>query len=71
MDTTEHLRALGEETLYMENIYLNLKIEKALAGDKFDKESLLSSAESLWKEIDNEYYNFLNFLLNNHKQVAW
>jgi hypothetical protein len=62
MDTTEHLRALGEETLKMETIYLDLKIEKELCGDKFEKTSLLNEAEALWKEINAEYHGFLHFL---------
>lgn len=70
METTEHLQKLGEETLYLETIYLNLKIEKALQGDEFSKDELLAEAESLWKEIDTEYFDFLTFLQNNHKDAA-
>ena len=70
MDTTKHLQTLGEETLYLENIYLDLKIEKALQGDDFTKENLLREAEALWKEIDAEYFEFLTFLQNNHKDAA-
>lgn len=70
MNTTEHLRQLGEETLYMETIYLNLKIEKALRGDDFTRHALLKEAETLWKDIDAEYYNFLSFLQNNHSHAA-
>lgn len=70
METTEHLQKLGEETLYLETIYLNLKIEKALLGDEFTKDELLAEAESLWKEIDTEYFDFLTFLQNNHKDAA-
>ena len=65
MDTTEHLRALGEETLYMEGIYLDLKIEKELCGDNFQKNSLLNEAEALWREIDAEYHGFLRSLQNS------
>jgi DNA-binding GntR family transcriptional regulator len=70
MDTTEHLRLLGEETLYIETVYLNLKIEKALKGDDFTRDNLLEEAEALWKEIDSEYYSFLTFLQNNNKYAA-
>ena len=70
MDTTEHLRLLGEETLYIETVYLNLKIEKALKGDDFTRDNLLEEAEALWKEIDSEYYSFLTFLQNNNKDAA-
>ncbi|HEX8377238.1 MAG TPA: hypothetical protein VF602_05425 [Pedobacter sp.] len=67
MDATDHLRALGEETLNIETIYLDLKIEKELSGDTFHKDSLLNEAEALWKEIDAEYHAFLHFLQSGIK----
>ncbi|MBC8054626.1 MAG: hypothetical protein H7Y13_16325 [Sphingobacteriaceae bacterium] len=70
METTEHLRLLGEETLYIETIYLDLKIAKALQGDDFEREDLLNEAEALWKAIDAEYFSFLTFLHNNNKHAA-
>jgi hypothetical protein len=70
MDTTDILKALGQETLYIETIYLNLKIERALKGDEFTREHLFQEAEHLWREIDTEYYSFLNYLQNNHQQAA-
>jgi len=62
MNTTLHLQALGAETLYMESLYLNLKIEKALEGENFLRENLLAEAEALWKDINKEYHLFLDFL---------
>ena len=70
MDTTEHLRALGEETLYIETIYLSLKIEKALRAENFNREHLLKEAEYLWKSVNTEYHSFLNFLQTHHTQAA-
>ncbi|MBC7914467.1 MAG: hypothetical protein H7Y07_10135 [Pyrinomonadaceae bacterium] len=70
MKNTEHLQALGQETLYIESIYLDLKIEEALAGNDFGKSDLLLEAEKLWKDINAEYYNFLNFLQNNNLVAA-
>lgn len=62
METTQHLQALGEEALTIESLYLNLKIEKALSGENFLHENLLAEAEILWKEINSEYYSFLDFV---------
>ena len=70
MDTTQHLALLGEETINAEMLYLSLKVEKALAGENFMREQLLSEAESLWKEIDNEYHTFLSFLQTSSGAAA-
>jgi hypothetical protein len=70
MDNTSLLKVLGEETLYLENIYLNLKIEKALEGDNFSRENLLDEAENLWRQAETEYRGFLQYLLDHHIQAA-
>ena len=70
MITTEHLQALGKEALYIETVYLNLKIEKALKGDDFTREAFLAEAECLWHEINTEYHGFLNYLQTSHPHAA-
>ena len=70
MDNTELLKVLGEETLYLENIYLNLKIEKALEGEAFERDALLYEAESLWRQAETEYRGFMKFLLDQNNQAA-
>lgn len=70
MDSTEHLKALGEEALYIEMLYLNLKIEKALMGVRFRKQRLLCEAEKLWRDINTEYYSFLSYLQQKSKRAA-
>lgn len=62
METIQHLAALGKEILSVEEIYLDLKIEKTLNGEEFDKELELAEAENLWKEINQEYLTFINYL---------
>ena len=69
MDATKHLLALGEEAILIECIYLQLKIEKALSGEDFAREVELTEAESLWKGITHEYYDFLS-LLQDHRIAA-
>lgn len=62
MEALKHLKRLGDEAIKMESLYLELKIKKALAGDGFSGEHLLTEAESLWKDIREEYYGFLDYL---------
>ena len=47
MDISSHLQTLGKGTLLLENIDLNLKIEKALMGKEFVKIDLLCEVEGL------------------------
>ena len=70
METIQHLAALGKEILSVEEIYLDLKIEKALSGEEFDKEPELAEAEVLWKEINQEYVTFIDYLQNNKRTAA-
>lgn len=70
MEAIQHLKRLGDEAINMESIYLSLKIEKALKGTYFKRESLLAQAEYLWKEIRSEYYNFLDFLQKRSDKAA-
>jgi len=69
METTKILKAIGEETIKIESLYLNLKIEKALKGDEFKRENQLAEAEILWREADSEYYGLLSFL-QLHPEIA-
>jgi len=62
MEATKHLQQLGQETINMESLYLSLKIEKTLNQENFTKDTELSEAESQWKEIREEYFNFLEFV---------
>jgi hypothetical protein len=62
MDAIQHLKTLGKELLYIESVYLNLKIEKALSGKDFVKDKLLNDAETLWQEANKEYFKFLGLL---------
>lgn len=70
METTQHLRNLGEEVIRVESLYLSLKISKALSGDRFLKERELLEAEELWKDINKEYYSFLAFLQSREGLAA-
>ena len=70
MDTIEHLKALGQEILRIESLYLSLKIEKALIGTGFKRERELLIAESLFTEITNEYHSFLGFLQAKSNRAA-
>jgi hypothetical protein len=65
MDTTKLLLDLGEEAIKIEGILLDLKIEKALSPEAFDKEEQLLEAEYLWKEASKAYFEFLNHLQNS------
>ncbi|WP_207426361.1 hypothetical protein [Pedobacter sp. SYSU D00535] len=69
MDSIAILRALGEETIKIESLFLELKIEKALKGVDFCRQAPLTEAENLWQLANAEYYSFLDFL-QREKGVA-
>ncbi|WP_207533319.1 hypothetical protein [Desertivirga arenae] len=70
MDFTGHLLALGEEKLKVEIMYLQLRIEKALKAELFNKERLLNEAKELLDDISTEYFTFLAALQMKHHSAA-
>ena len=65
MEATKHLLELGQETINMESLYLSLKIDQTLNQESFNKDAELAEAELQWKEIKEEYFNFLEFVQNS------
>lgn len=70
MNLIQHMKELGEEKLTIELIYLQLKIEKALQGEFFKNEHLLTQSQRLFEQASDEYFAFMRILQRNNGMAA-